>query len=124
MIRVNRLDSVSDSVANNIAPELDSVEVTTLDEEFVRLKLDHVDIIRIDVQGFELNMLLGAKTTLQKFHPILVIKFNHKSLKNHGRNATEAIHFVKQLGYSCLDMNTSMPLISGLKTETVILCYV
>jgi len=76
------------------------------------------------VQGFELNVLLGAKNILQKFHPILVIKFVDKSLKHSGRNAIEVIHFVKQLGYSCIDLNTSMPLVTGLKTETVVLCYV
>lgn len=104
--------------------QLTGAEVTTLDHEFIRLKQDHVDIIRIDAQGFELNVLLGAKNILEKFHPILVIKFVDKSLKNSGRHAIEVIHFVKQLGYSCIDLSTSMPLVIGLKTETTILCYV
>jgi len=104
--------------------QLTGAEVTTLDEEFKLLKQDHVDIIRIDAQGFELNALLGAKNILEKFHPILVIKFVDKSLKNSGRNAIEVIHFVKQLGYSCIDLSTSMPLVTGLKAETTVLCYV
>ncbi len=104
--------------------QMTGAEVTTLDQEFVRLKQDHVDIIRIDALGFELNVLLGAKTILEKFHPILMIRFDDKSLKNSGRNAIEVIHFVKQLGYSCIDLNTSLPLVTGLKTETIVLCYI
>ncbi len=111
-------------LTKNNLPELEWVDVTTLDDEYVRLKLDHVDIIRISAQGLELNVLLGAKNVLEKFHPILVIEFIDESFKNHGRNTVEAIQFIRNLGYSCIDLKTSMPLITGLKGEAVILCYV
>jgi hypothetical protein len=40
------------------------VEVTSLDAELERLGLDHVDLLKADVEGAEIEMLKGAKRLL------------------------------------------------------------
>ncbi len=57
--------------------------VTTLDtfieENFTENK---IDLIKIDVEGFEYQVLVGAKDTLTKYNPIIIIEsFNDKFKK-------------------------------------------
>ncbi len=39
-------------------------------------KITKVDFIKIDVEGFERNVLLGLKQTLERFRPIVVIEYS------------------------------------------------
>src|SRR5581483_1279373 len=40
------------------------VEVTTLDTFCSKESIEHIDLLKVDVQGFELNVLKGARTML------------------------------------------------------------
>jgi|TARA_R110000868_G_scaffold946_5_gene7205 FkbM family methyltransferase len=46
------------------------VRVIRLDD----LHIPDVDLIKIDVEGFEPRVLLGARETLQKYHPVLCVE--------------------------------------------------
>jgi FkbM family methyltransferase len=52
------------------------VELTTLDAVAEELKLDRLDLLKIDVEGFELDVLLGATKTIEKFKPKIFMEFN------------------------------------------------
>lgn len=54
-----------------------NVPIRTLDEAFPSLGLDRVDFIKIDVEGFELDVFEGATETLQRFKPRVVLEMNH-----------------------------------------------
>ena len=49
------------------------------DEYFEKLRLDQIDIIKIDVEGFEKNVLLGLKKTLAKYRPIIFLEFSEST---------------------------------------------
>jgi FkbM family methyltransferase len=51
------------------------IEITTLDSF---LKGERVDFIKMDVEGYEENVLLGAKETISKFKPVLSFSAYHK----------------------------------------------
>lgn len=52
------------------------VEVTTLDR-FVREEgIDRLDLVKLDVEGFELDVLEGAAETLQRLKPAVFLEFN------------------------------------------------
>lgn len=53
------------------------VKITTLDKFIQDKKIDKVDFIKADIEGYERNMLLGAKETLRKFGPKLAICTYH-----------------------------------------------
>ena len=55
-----------------------SVKVTTIDRFVEANKLPRVDFIKMDVEGYELNVLIGASETIQKFKPKLAICAYHK----------------------------------------------
>ena len=58
-----------------------------------------VDFIKIDVEGFERNVLLGLKKTLEKFRPILVIEYS-TGTHNSFANSNQTIYDVLPSNYS------------------------
>jgi len=55
------------------------VELTTIDEFVYSNKINKVDFIKMDVEGFENDVILGAKKVLQTHQPKLAIALYHKS---------------------------------------------
>lgn len=52
------------------------VEVTTLDLLAEQFNLGRVDLVKVDVEGFELDVLKGAAHVINAFNPRFVIEFN------------------------------------------------
>ena len=55
----------------------ESVETVTLDSFVRENKLERVDFIKADIEGFERHMLQGAQETLRKFAPKLALCTYH-----------------------------------------------
>ena len=53
------------------------VTVKRLDEIFCELSLDRLDFMKVDVEGFELEVFAGAKETLTTYRPIVFLEMNH-----------------------------------------------
>jgi FkbM family methyltransferase len=73
----NTGDSHSVSILQNSGKD-ESIELTTIDSLVADLKLPRVDFIKLDIEGAELNALLGAKQTLRRMHPRLAVSSYHK----------------------------------------------
>lgn len=79
--------------------------------------LDHFHFkpffIKIDVEGAELNVLKGARSTISKFLPVLLIEIQNLTMYQ------EIEDFMAELNYLCIDSNKflsvgiEMPEISG-----------
>jgi len=54
----------------------ETVEVSTVDIERASRALARVDLIKIDVEGFEIDVLEGARGTIAADRPYIVIEFN------------------------------------------------
>lgn len=83
------------------------VEVVALDAVVADLRIARVDIIKIDVEGFEPQVLRGGKETLQKHHPLLFIEFNETALRRYGSSTQELLQLLKELGYSSFERTLS-----------------
>ncbi|MDR3704385.1 MAG: FkbM family methyltransferase [Paludibacteraceae bacterium] len=73
-------NSVGDSSSNQIVTSGDSddqIELISIDNFVKENNLQRVDFIKADIEGFERNMLLGAKQTLKTFAPKLAICTYH-----------------------------------------------
>ena len=54
------------------------METTTIDKLVEELGIERVDFIKADIEGEELNMLKGARKTIEKFKPKLAICVYHR----------------------------------------------
>lgn len=61
-----------------------SVEVFNGDEFLQRQKIQRVDFIKIDVEGFEKSVLVGLRQALVKFRPIIFMEFSHETRVSFG----------------------------------------
>jgi FkbM family methyltransferase len=55
----------------------EGVPVKRLDDIFPELSLDRLDFIKIDVEGFELEVFVGAKDILNTYQPTVFLEMNH-----------------------------------------------
>lgn len=67
-----------DHVASYVRPILDkttspwSCEATTLDSFFMDKAIERIDLLKIDVEGYEYKVLQGARRTIDRFKPSLI----------------------------------------------------
>ena len=64
------------------------------------LGLDDVDLIKIDVEGFEMEVLKGAENTLNNVD-YLMIELNNNS-KKYGSSNLEIEKYLKKLGFEIM----------------------
>lgn len=77
----------------------EKVPITTLDLFFDQRERTAIDLIKIDVEGYELKVLKGAKKILSADHPILFVEINDDNLRYQGDTAHELIKYLMELGY-------------------------
>lgn len=53
-----------------------TVNVKTIDQIVSELGLDRIDFIKIDVEGFERDVIQGASEVIKKWNPLFYIEFN------------------------------------------------
>jgi FkbM family methyltransferase len=87
----NWLELGIETVEELIATEI--VEMVSLDV-FCE-KMERVDVIKIDIQGGELNALKGAEKIIRKHRPILFVE-----IMDYSKDAKEARTYLHELGYS------------------------
>lgn len=63
----------------------EKVMVRRLDAAFPELSLDRLDFMKVDVEGFELEVFEGAKETLATYKPIVFLEMNHWCLNLYRR---------------------------------------
>jgi FkbM family methyltransferase len=75
------------------------IHITTLEKFLEKEKVNTIDLIKIDVEGFEKNVLKGSESVLLKFHPVLFIELDDNNLKDQGSSAADVIGYIRKLGY-------------------------
>jgi len=68
-------------------------------DNYVKEKQIKPTFIKIDVEGAEFEVLKGAKQTLKKFKPVLVIEIHEFILPSFGTSTQEIIDYLTELGY-------------------------
>jgi len=83
---------------SKVVPEKVSVDVKTLDS----FNFSDVDIIKMDVEGFEYDVLLGAKQTIDKWKPVVQAEMIPAQPKRFGHSVEEIIEFFVYRDYKVL----------------------
>ena len=98
------------------------IEIVTLDDEMEQLRPSRIDLIKIDVEGYEFHVLMGAQKTIARYQPILIIEVIDANLQVHQLSSANVIDLLQSWGYEIIDLKTRQPILAGAKIETDILC--
>lgn len=83
--------------ASFLTPDGDiPVKAATIDG----LPLTRLDLIHLDCEGSEPAALRGARATLARFRPVIVLEIAHKCLERYGMNEPAVLRLLGELGYT------------------------
>lgn len=96
----------SSLVKQNKSGTQEKVIVSTLDEEL--FNIDHIEMIKIDVEGYEYEVLLGAKNVLIKHMPKIILEFSPNIYKERSPQMAKSILLLlKEVGYLIYDIENN-----------------
>jgi FkbM family methyltransferase len=83
----------------------EKVKSTTLDNYIDSKNIDKIDFIKIDVDGHEIEVLNGAKNSLNKFSPIMMVEFSKEAQHYSGHSLEELTDTLSNLGYKFFNLS-------------------
>lgn len=90
------------SIDNNREIAHNEIYIKALDEVEELQNHSKIDLIKVDIEGYEYHFLEGAKTTIQKHHPIIFMELCDEHLRRQNSSAKEIISFLYELGYNSI----------------------
>lgn len=79
-------------------PFEETVDVDTLDAWTASDKIDSLDLIKMDIEGAEIEALEGAIETLKRFRPAILLQAYH--IRDGTRTLERCLQILEPLGYS------------------------
>lgn len=92
-------DSIQGDILKGRHAETFEVEVDSLDRQVARHNLPAPDLVKIDVEGLEMDVLLGMRETMQAHKPNLFIEI-HDYLAEETASLRREVEFLIANGYS------------------------
>ena len=76
--------------------------VNRLDGVLNQFPDQNIELIKIDVEGYELEVLRGAAQLLERAKPVLFIELDDNNLRDHGSSAADLVRFLETKGYASI----------------------
>jgi FkbM family methyltransferase len=97
------------------------VPVTTLDAEVESTGVGKVDVVKVDVEGFEPDVVKGARNTFARDDaPLLLIEVAARNLEVRGLSQTVVLTELRDLGYRVYAVDKRLQLLDRLNTPAVL----
>jgi len=83
-----------------------TIETDTIDHVIEENDIAKIDLVKIDIEGYEMHALRGARRTLEAFRPTLFIEVGYSRLLKNGTSPTEMMSFLESFGYKVFHADT------------------
>lgn len=93
----SKLELSTVSATDNAVRE--KVSITTLDEDIREHRLPAPTFLKVDVEGYELQVLHGAKSTLNSARPDLFLEMHGQTVREKLQTAEQVVTFLFDMGY-------------------------
>jgi len=80
----------------------EDIQITTLDDDMQQEQLPGPDFIKVDVEGWELEVLKGARMTLETASPELFLEMHGETMNEKRRKVADLVRFLTDAGYSTI----------------------
>ncbi len=82
-------------------PVQGSIEVPmiSLDEHVESQKINRLDLIKMDIEGSEYAALIGAKKTINKYRPLVIVEYNRETAQRACTSIWELDRLLDSYGY-------------------------
>jgi FkbM family methyltransferase len=107
------LDAKGMSFEDPTSTEKCAVEMVRLDDFLRGQNVARIDFIKLDVDGFELKVLRGARATLESQHPVILMELGAYTLRDAGDDIQDLVRFLLDLGYRFYDERSFDPIESA-----------
>jgi FkbM family methyltransferase len=77
----------------------EEISIVTLDEEIAQAGLPVPDFIKVDIEGWEIEALRGARNTLALHRPALFLEMHGETVGEKKRKVAEIVGFLWECGY-------------------------
>lgn len=100
------------------------VAMQTLDSYVEEKGVERIDAIKVDVEGYETNVVKGAAQSIARFKPVLFLELCDANLRGAGSSAQELVACLEGLGGKVSDAKrgtgcASGPHLAGVKMEII-----
>jgi FkbM family methyltransferase len=90
-----RMETVhADSTGGTHVAGAGDIPMRTLDS----FDLPVIDLLKIDCEGYELDVLQGAADTLRRCRPVVIVEQRPRQIATFGYGATDAVKLLRRLG--------------------------
>ncbi len=80
------------------------IDIVRGDDLLAGMGIDHLELVKIDVEGYELPALEGLEQSLRRFNPTIIFEYDsHYQLRSGNEHGLFA--FLEKLGYTFLQIN-------------------
>jgi FkbM family methyltransferase len=92
----------SDWSTNSLqAPQQIEFYSSTIDRLVEDNDLQKVDMLKVDVDGYDFRVLKGARKTIEKFRPIIFVELCEYTLNEKGNSVFDIFSYLNRFGYKC-----------------------
>jgi FkbM family methyltransferase len=107
----------------NMSDKVVEVNVMPLSSYLEQKPLPKIDLIKIDVEGFEYHVLQGASEVLRKYKPVLYIELSEKNLNQQGSSANDVVRLLNDLSYNVKDVASGQTVKEMSTGHTDVICF-
>lgn len=93
------LSFIDDSQQPELRAVTEEIAIRRLDEVVAERDIRRIDFIKVDIEGSEMRMLVGAREALTRFSPALYIELVNGHLARRGDSIEELTGYLGDLGY-------------------------
>ena len=90
-----------------------TIECETIDNMFEKLKLQSLDIIKIDTEGAELSIIKGGEKTIREFKPNILLEFDDKNTVQFGYRRDDIVSLLQSYGYTNFNLLAASDLLAS-----------
>ncbi len=97
--KIVNMDPSSYSLLNEKEGNSISMKCQKFDDMLDNLEISRIDFIKIDIEGAEIDCLIGMEESIKKYHPKLLIEVHQSLLHRLNRKPSDLKYFLNQNGY-------------------------